>query len=451
MKISVLTLFPQLYEPFFQTSLIKRAQERGDLICQTASLLAHCAPKERIDGPTFGHGPGMLIRPEVVERAVEAQERKQGKAFKVFFSPHGTMLDQQVLAELYQKIVASGNHCMLLPARYEGMDARVEDEYADALISMGNFVLMGGDIPALAFIEAIARLVPGVVGREESVERESFSGPFVDFPQFTAPAVWRGREVPEVMRSGNHGVQQEWSREQAAQRTVQRHFGWLRRYPINDKDRDLGREFIPPHYAVLMHSEVMLPDRKEGVSSVTSIDIHDIARSAKTYGLRAVFIVTPLLDQQKIVQKLLSFWKTGEGIEYNPSRHEAVSSVFCLESLDKVLSWIEEKEGKRPACIATSAREVAHAQTITYYDQEKVWKECRPVLFIFGTAQGLAPSVVNRCNYLLLPVRGFSSFNHLSVRSAAAIVFDRWLGINEKQINGKVIKRAEGKDNADES
>jgi tRNA (guanine37-N1)-methyltransferase len=432
MKISVVTLFPELYGPFLDTSLIKRARERGDLSCDIVSLFSVCAPKERADGPTFGHGPGLLLRPEVVERAVTAQESAHGKALKIFFSPQGATLDQYLVHRLYERIMATGGHCMLLPARYEGMDARVEEEYADELISVGDFVLMGGDLPAMMLMEALLRFVPGLVGKQESVDQDSFMGPFVDYPEYTAPVTWHGREVPEVIRSGNHAAMQEWRRDQAARRTVERHFSWLRSHELSKQEKALAERHIPPHYAVLMHDNVLVQDGVEGTSSVTSIDIHDIARSAKTYGLKNYFVVTPLADQQEIVKTLLGFWQQGAGVTYNPSRHEAVSAAVLASTLDGVIAQIEQIEGKKPILLGTSAREVVENRNSTYYEQEMVWREKRPVLIIFGTAQGLGPSVLQRCEYVLGPIEGFSSFNHLSVRSAAAVIFDRWLGINKK-------------------
>lgn len=434
MKISILTLFPEIYRHFLGTSLVHRAQERGDLTCEVRSLFEFCAPKERADGPIFGHGPGLLIRPEVVERAVTDQETKAGPAFKIFFSPQGKKLDQALLKSLYEQINARGGHCMLLPARYEGMDVRIEEEYADAVISIGDYVLMGGDLPAMVFLEGLTRFVPGVVGRQESVAEDSFSGPFVDYPHYTAPVVWHDREVPEVIRSGNHAAQHEWQVNWAAEATVMDHFDWVRSYPLSDTDRDCAARFIPPHYAALLHTGVMLPGGVEGTSSVTSIDIHDIARSACSYGLKNYFVVTPLEDQKKIVQKLLGFWQEGAGVAYNPSRHEAVMRAQHADNLAEVVAEIEKIDGVRPVIVATSARPLADKEIITYHDQEKVWKEKRPVLLLFGTAQGLAPSIIEQSDFVLCPIRGFSRFNHLSVRSAAAVVFDRWLGINEKRL-----------------
>ena len=199
----------------------------------------------------------------------------------------------------------------------------------------------------------------------------------------------------------------------------------------------LASSFIPSHYIALLHDEVLLPHQQVGTTSVTSLDIHDIARSARTFGLKTYFIVTPLQDQQKIVKTLLDFWKTGEGVDYNQHRHQAVRHVEVVNTLDDAIARIEALEGKKPLVIATSARTYDPAlqeKIITYYQQTQVWDSGRPVLLLFGTGHGIAPQVVQRCDFLLVPIIGFSEFNHLSVRSAVAIVLDRWLGINPKEV-----------------
>ncbi len=432
MKISILTVFSELYEPFLRTSLVRKAQENNLVTFDVANFFSHVEPKQRIDAPTFGHGAGMLIKPEVVEKAVDAQEKKHGKAFKIFFSPQGKKLNQNLLKKLAKKIQERG-HLILLPARYEGMDARVEEHYADEIISVGDFVLLGGDIPAMMFIEGLIRLIPGVVGKQESVEEESFSGPFVDYPEFTEPVEWKGMKVPDVVRSGNHGAVDVWRKEQAAEKTVKHHFAWLRSSALTDEDKNLAKKYIPPHYVALMHSNVLISEeRKVGTTSVTSLDMHDIARSAKTYDCKNFFLVTPIKDQQKMVRRLLDFWQKGEGFSYNRQRFEAVKSVDVVDTIEDVIARIEEIEGKKPLLVATSAQTHGHPKVITYHDQERVWAHDRPVLLVFGTGKGMTDEFLNRCDYLLVPVEGFSEFKHLSVRSAAAIVFDRWLGISRK-------------------
>ncbi len=245
MHISIVTLFPALYEPFLHTSLVHRATEAGQVAFSIENVFSLCAPKERIDSPTFGHSAGMLIKPEIIEKAIEAQEELKGHAFKIFFSPQGKKLDQQLLKKLLHDFQEK-KHVMLLPARYEGMDARIEEYYADEILSIGDYVLMGGDLPAMVLIEALLRLIPGVIGKQESVEEESFSGPFVDHPEFTAPVEWKGYVVPEILRSGNHAAIAAWRRKEAAKKTVLHHFEWLRSHVTKEEDISLASSFYSP-------------------------------------------------------------------------------------------------------------------------------------------------------------------------------------------------------------
>ncbi len=438
MNISVITLFPELYKPFFSTSLVERAQSSGAIDPHVYDLFSYSAAKKRIDGPTFGHGAGMVIKPEIVEKAVTDVEYTRGAAYKIFFSPRGKKLNQVLLRSFYERVCADQKkHIMLLPARYEGMDARIEDEYADEIFSVGDFVVMGGDVPAMLFLEAFLRFIPGIVGKAESVERDSFTGPFVDYPEYTAPVEWRGHMVPEVLRSGNHKAMEDWRLHEAARESVVSHFDWVRSYPLLTVDQQTHIEkTIPPHYVVLMHTDVLVSEdkitTKIGTTSVTSLDIHDIARSALTYGLKKYFIVTPLIDQQVIVQTLLGFWQHGPGIAYNNHRHEAVNNVILKSDLTSVIEYITQCEGREPVLIATGAKSDAHPGLITFNDQEKVWKTMQPVLIVLGTGKGLSTELIGQCAYRFIPLEGFSTFNHLSVRSAAAVLFDKWLGKNPR-------------------
>ena len=429
MDISVLTLFPKLYTPFIETSLVGRACERGLIKFSVQDFFTFCAPKERLDNPTYGPGAGMVLKPLLVEQAIQTQEKQFGPAHKIFFSPHGKKLDQQYLRELAAKIQEK-KHVMLVCARYEGMDARVEQEYADEIISIGDYVLMGGDLPALVLLEGLLRYIPGVVGKDESVRCDSFTGPLVDYPEYTEPLEWHGQTVPEIVRSGNHAAIARWRREQAIKRTILYHFDWLRTFVLDEPLLKEVQAAIPPHYIVLMHDKVLLKEGRVGTSSITSFDIHDIARSVITYGLKKYFLVTPLEDQTKIAQTLIDFW-LGEGKTYNIHRHEAIKRVQLTKNLDEVVQAIERETGKKPLLIATSARDTSQVPTISYNDQSLVWQHERPVLLVLGTGCGLSEEIIAQCDYVLLPVLGLSTFNHLSVRSAAAVIFDRWLGVQQ--------------------
>ncbi len=432
MNISIATVFKELYKPFLDTSLIKRAQEKKIIDIDLLSFFECVSPKQRIDAPTFGPGAGMLIKPEVVETAVNKLEKKHGPAYKIFFSPQCKKLTQPFLKEIARKAQDKG-HLMLLPARYEGMDARVEKEYADEIVSVGDFVLMGGDIPAMMLLEGMLRFLPGVVGKQESVEQDSFSGPFVDYPEFTEPVIWHDLAVPEIVRSGNHQAIKDWREQQAVKNTVLEHFDWIQASNLSSDQKQAISRDIPSHYVALMHDEVLIgPDKEPGTTSVMSIDLHDIARSSCTYGIKQFSVVTPLKDQQRVVDHFLSFWQKGDGAEYNKNRYQAINLVRVQSSLDEVIKNIQEKEGVAPIIVATSARKSDKAPLITYHDQGIVWSSQRPVLLLFGTGYGLSDAVLSRADFILGPVCGLTDFNHLSVRSAVAVILDRWLGINER-------------------
>lgn len=434
MNLSLLTLFPELYDSFASTSIIGKAVERGDLKIDISNLCDQVAPKKRIDAPPFGPGAGMLIKPDIISGAIEEHQNKHGEAFKIFFSPHGKKLNQDLIKKITPKILEK-KHLLLVAPRYEGVDVRAEEIYADEIISVGDFVLMGGDIPALTFLEAFLRFVPGVVGNNESVELDSFMGPFMDFPHYTKPLIFKGLEVPPVLRSGNHSEIEKWRLDQSVKRTVKNNFEWLRGSHLDKKDIDLVKKNIPNHYSALIHHDVKLVDDTFGNSSVTSIDIHDIARSSSTYGIKKYFITTPLADQKKMIQTFLDFWRSDVGIDYNSDRHSALSIVQTADYLNDVIEKVYQIEGKEPLVIATSACDelgMDRSKIITYRDQGKIWSLDRPIIFIFGTAGGLSVNILKQCDFLLLPVNGLSNFNHLSVRSAAAIIFDRWLGLNPR-------------------
>ena len=471
-KISIITIFPELYDQFLKTSLVGRATTAKLVSFNLVKLSDLCKPKERIDEPICGPGSGMIIKPEVIERAIEQCEKVHGSGYKIFFSPQGIKLTQKVLQKLAgekpknflppsfsQKNLdqqtdnqASLKHIILICPRYEGMDARVEKHYADALLSIGDYVLMGGDLPAQVFLEGFLRLVPGIVGKQESVEKESFSNHLLDYPQFGLPVEWNGEKIPKIVLSGNHEAIEVWRQEEACSKTLLDRFDWFRehtltRSPLLPSDlqsksyRGIAscQKQIPHHYIALMHTDVVLKVGKDGQTrvghtSVTSLDLHDTARSCATYGVKNMFMVSPLKDQQAIMNDLLSFWKSDKGKKYNFSRFEAVSRVHPTTSLTETIDFITKQEGGKPLVVTTSAKTHQHPQEIDYFSQGQVWKHHRPVLFVFGTGQGLCDKIIDECDFLLVPVEGMTNYKHLSVRSAVAIILDRWLGLQPKLI-----------------
>lgn len=176
----------------------------------------------------------------------------------------------------------------------------------------------------------------------------------------------------------------------------------------------------------LIHHPVMNKRDEVIGSAVTNLDIHDIARAAKTYGVANYFITTPYKDQQQLVRELLAHWQTGHGATYNPARKEALDIVELADSLEMVIERLTEQYGMRPLIVATSA--ILRDNTVSYVEIGQRIAQGDPVLLLFGTAHGLAPEILQITDATLPPIKGGTQYNHLSVRSAASIIIDRLLG-----------------------
>ena len=213
MRVDLFSLFPDLLRPWTEASLIGRAGRAGLLDLRVHDLRSGTTdPHRSVDDAPFGGGAGMVLAPEPVFTVVEREDPPRPL---LLLGPGGRRFDQDWAREL-----ASGAGFSLLCGRYEGVDHRVKEHLVDGELSLGDFVLAGGEIAALAVLEAVTRLVPGVMGNEESALEESFAGGLLEYPQYTRPAVFRGWEVPEVLRSGDHGRVARWRRAQSLARTI---------------------------------------------------------------------------------------------------------------------------------------------------------------------------------------------------------------------------------------
>ena len=215
LRIDVLTIFPDLVRPWTEASLLGKAVREGLLDLRVHDLRSGTTdPHRSVDDSPFGGGAGMVLRPEPLFAVVE---REQPPRPLLLLGPGGRRFDQARAEEL----AASGGFSLLC-GRYEGVDQRVADHLVDGEISVGDFVLAGGEVAALAIVEAVGRLVPGVMGNDESAGDESFSAGLLEYPQYTRPADFRGWPVPDVLLSGDHGRVARWRRAQAIARTVAR-------------------------------------------------------------------------------------------------------------------------------------------------------------------------------------------------------------------------------------
>ena len=216
MKIDVLTLFPGMFSGPLDESIVKRARQAGllDLNIHNLRDYAHDWHKTVDDRP-FGGGPGMLLKPEPIFEAVETLSGEKTRV--ILLSPAGRVFNQAIAREL-----ALVDDLLLVSGHYEGFDERVREQLADDELSIGDFVLTNGALPAMVIIDAVTRLLPGALGDEESAQEESFSQGLLEYPQYTRPAEFRGLKVPEVLLSGHHAEIARWRTEQSRRRTAER-------------------------------------------------------------------------------------------------------------------------------------------------------------------------------------------------------------------------------------
>lgn len=216
MKIDVLTLFPGMFTGPLDESIVRRARDSGRLELHIHDLRQYTHDRHRtVDDKPFGGGPGMLLKPEPVFEAVEALRGERTRT--ILLSPGGRRLTQAIVREL-----AAEESLLLVCGAYEGFDERIREHLADDEISIGDFVLTNGALPAMILVDAVSRLLPGVLGDDQSATDESFSHGLLEYPHYTRPAEFRGWKVPEVLISGNHAAIDKWRREQARERTRER-------------------------------------------------------------------------------------------------------------------------------------------------------------------------------------------------------------------------------------
>ena len=246
MRIDVFTIFPDMVEGFASQSLLGKARQSGVLDLRVHDLRSGTSdPHRSVDDAPFGGGAGMVLMPEPVFAAVEAVDPPRPL---LYLSPAGRTFDQGVAREL-----ATGPGFSLLCGRYEGVDERIREHLCDGELSIGDVVLSGGEVAAMVVIEAVGRLVPGVMGNDESADDESFGDGLLEYPHYTRPAEFRGWSVPEVLRSGDHARVARWRRAQALRRTLDRRPDLVAaRGGIDDSERKLLAEFgldggdVPP-------------------------------------------------------------------------------------------------------------------------------------------------------------------------------------------------------------
>ena len=239
MKFDVVTIFPRMVASGLAEGVVGRGIASGLIDVAVHDLRDHTVDRHRtVDDVPYGGGPGMVMKPEPLARAVEEIRARRGQPDAVvILTPQGRPFRQSEAVRMSRL-----SHIVLLCGRYEGMDERVRELVATDELSIGDYVLSGGELPALVVIDAISRLVPGVVGDEQSVVQDSFSGGLLDYPHYTRPAEFGGVKVPGVLLSGHHAEVRRWRRKTALARTLERRPDLLDEATLDDEDRELLRE-----------------------------------------------------------------------------------------------------------------------------------------------------------------------------------------------------------------
>jgi tRNA (guanine37-N1)-methyltransferase len=565
MRFEVITIFPELFESFLAKGLVAKAHANGviDVVRTNPRDFAPNKHKSVDDAP-YGGGSGMVMLPGPILEALESREGEQ-RMHRVLLTPQGKPFTQATARRLAQLPAIA-----LVCGRYEGVDERVRDAM-DEQISLGDFVMTGGEVAAMAVIEATARLLPGVLGNLASTEDESHADGLLEYPQYTRPPAFRGQQVPEVLLSGDHAAVARWRRKEALRRTRRERPDMFAAHRPDKLDRVLLRELeaeepqakaaanvpgeplpstddeaaarrghaasVPELSALLagdrddplssdlsallatarherhddapalgQHDDatgrrvassagdkgdpherdddaphvslraIRTPDRRQPRSdrgdalapepaaaadpgpgpqsaiarapiyvglvhhpikdregqivatAVTNLDVHDLARSCRSYGLAGYFVITPIAAQRELVGKILEHWVEGSGKKRIPERAVALSLCQPIETIEAAEKMIALRHGTAPHVITTAAKLPHESAPKSAAEVRAAMRQsARPWLILFGTGHGLANEVLQRAELSLPPIRP-GTYNHLSVRAACAIMLDRLFG-----------------------
>ena len=233
MKIKVFTIFPEMLRPYLSESILGRAIEKGLLEVELIDIRPYSENKHKnTDDYPFGGGAGMVMLAQPIVDAIEQNTPEGAHPHRIYLSPRGRTLNQQIVEEL-----AKEDELYLLCGHYEGVDQRALDLVIDEEVSIGDYVLTGGELGAMVIIDAVSRLIPGVLGSEESSVDESFSSGLLEYPQYTRPREYRGMQVPEVLLNGNHAHINRWRRNESLRLTRERRPDLLQDFPLDKKDK----------------------------------------------------------------------------------------------------------------------------------------------------------------------------------------------------------------------
>jgi tRNA (guanine37-N1)-methyltransferase len=235
MKFDILTLFPNMFSSPFQESILGKAIQKGLMDLRIINIRDFALDKHQVvDDSPYGGGQGMVMKVEPIARAIEWARSEDPSSWTIYLTPQGRSFNQEKARDL-----SSRSHLVLLCGRYEGVDERVREMFIDEEISIGDYVLMGGELAAMVMIDAVSRLLPGVLGSDQSAEDDTFTNALLEYPQYTRPFDFRGSSVPEILLSGHHAAVSLWRRKEALRRTAVRRPDLLAKAKLTREDEEL--------------------------------------------------------------------------------------------------------------------------------------------------------------------------------------------------------------------
>lgn len=390
MKVTVVTGFPDFFRSFLSTSIVGRAVENKLIEINIVDIRDYGqGPYKKVDDYTFGGGGGMVMMAEPLERALE----DLGDNLHVVYpSPQGVSLTQEIVESLSLK-----EHLVIICGHYEGIDERFVKDSVDLELSVGDYVLTGGELPAMIVIDAVSRLTPGVVGKGKAVEEDSFYRGMLDNSHFTRPSVWRDMEVPEVLLSGHTARIESWRRKDAVNRTLSRRPDLLSRASIHP--------YLESGCYILWH----LPGRLD--DSIFQ-DIKNTGLSCRVFGIKKLLLVIPDPSQRDRVRDSLR-------------DSDEVDIVKIMPSLDRARQWITKKEKSSPYSIKMSSS--VEEESLSWLEVKRdLLKSSGPALFVFGDEQ---EPLSLKCDVVMRPLMGGKvDDKQLETYSTISIVLDRFFG-----------------------
>jgi tRNA (guanine37-N1)-methyltransferase len=423
MVFNICTIFPTIFEHLFSKGVLSKALEKGLISLKPVDIRDFAENKHKnCDDYQYGGGVGLVMKPEPIHKAV-ASLAERGRV--ILLDPVGERFTQKTAERL-----AGYSALTFICGRYEGVDERVRGLVADEAISIGDFILTGGEFAAISIIDAVARLLPGVLGDEESLSEESFYNG-LEYPHYTRPPEYMGYAVPEILLGGSHAEISAWRQREALKRTAFYRADIFPAEKLEKADEALKASLYSLTRSrkgrrlkvalALMHYPMRDKHGDIVCSSITNMDLHDISRTAATFGAERFFVVTPLAAQTAIAERVITHWLKGWGALYNSNRSEAFAGTELCLSLGEALAAAEDIWGEKPIIAVTSAKDAGNISCRMLGDLA----EKKPVIILFGTGWGFHPSVLDAADFILEPVCGVGEFNHLSVRGAAAIIMER--------------------------